>query len=81
MVCVLMFFSRGAMSWSVIVAFPGNTHLLFGTEMALDSCADPESFVKGGPTLTTFFFKVDEEKKDPHSTISGPSSARQQNAI
>ena len=24
------------MSWSVIVAFPGNTHLLFGTEMSLD---------------------------------------------
>ena len=22
----------------------------------LKSCADPESFVRGGPTLTTFFF-------------------------
>ena len=22
------------------------------------TCADPESFVKGGPTLTTFFFVI-----------------------
>ena len=26
-------------------------------------CADPESFVRGGPTLTTFFF---EGKEDPN---------------
>ena len=39
---------------------------------------------RGGPTLTTFFcfdFLVDEGKKDPDTTISGPSSARQRNAI
>ena len=23
-----------------------------------DACADPENFVRGGPTLTTFFFWV-----------------------
>ena len=49
------------------------------------SCADPESFVRGGPTLTTFFFLlfflVDEGREDPSTTISGPSSARQRNAI
>ena len=29
-------------------------------------CADPESFVRWGPTLTTFFFLVvGEEKEDP----------------
>ena len=44
-----------------------------------NSCADPESFVRGGPTLT--FFQVDEGRKDPKPTLSGPSSARQQNAI
>ena len=44
--------------------------------------ADPESYVIGGPTLTTFFlfcccFFVDEGIEDPNTTISGPSSARQ----
>ena len=42
------------------------------------TCADPESFAKGGPTLTIFF---DEGKEDPSSTKSGPPSARQQNPI
>ena len=31
--------------------------------------------------MTTFVFKVDEGRKDPSPTLSGPSSARQQNAI
>ena len=44
------------------------------------SCGDPESFVRGGPTLTTSFL-VDEWREDPSTTISGPSSARQRNAI
>ena len=38
-----------------------------------NSCADPESFVRGGPTLTTIFF--------PFFKKNGPSSTRQQNAI
>ena len=45
-------------------------------------CADPESFVRGGPTLKTFnfnitiiFFVVDEGRENPNTTISGPSSA------
>ena len=45
--------------------------------------ADPESFFRGGPTLTTFFFVflVAEGKEDPNTTKSGPSSARQRSAI
>ena len=36
---------------------------------------------RGSPTLTTFFFLVDEERDDPNTTISGPTSARQQMAF
>ena len=45
------------------------------------SCADPESFVRGGPTLTGFFLVDEGGGEDPSTTISGPSSARQRNAI
>ena len=46
------------------------------------TCGDPESFVRGGPNLITFFFKkVDEGIEDPNVTINGPSSARQRKAI
>ena len=44
------------------------------------SCADPESFVRGGPNLITFFLVV-EGIEDPNITKNGPSSARQRNAI
>ena len=44
-----------------------------------DTCADPDSFVRGGPTLTIVL--VDEGREDPNTSISGPSSARQRNAI
>ena len=46
--------------------------------------------IRRDPTLTTFiiisssssiFFLVDEGREDPSSTINGPASARQQNAI
>ena len=37
-------------------------------------CADPESFVRGGPTVTGVFF-VDEGRRDPNTTISVPSTA------
>ena len=36
-------------------------------------CAGPESFVRVGPTLTTFFL-VDEGREDPSTTKGGPSS-------
>ena len=44
--------------------------------------ADLDSFVKGNPTLTLFFFcfvffLVDEGRRDSNTTISGPSSTRQ----
>ena len=53
---------------------------MYMSHKATQACADPESFVRGGPTLTLFFL-VDEERKDPNTTISGQSSARKQNAI
>ena len=43
------------------------------------TCADRESFVRRGPTLTRFFLD-DEESPDPYTIISGSSSARQRNA-
>ena len=46
----------------------------------MHACADPESFARGGPTLT-MLFSLDEMREDPNSTKSEPSSARQQNAI
>ena len=46
---------------------------------------DPGSFVRGGgggANLTVFFcLFIDERRKDPNTTISGPSTARQRNAI
>ena len=44
-------------------------------------CEDPESFVRGGPTLTAFFFQFDEGRMDPNTTIRGPSMACQRNTI
>ena len=46
----------------------------------LYSCADPESFVRGGPILMGFFL-VCKGRDDLNTTISGPSSPCQQNAI
>ena len=45
------------------------------------ACADPEVFIRGGPTSTMIFILVDEGRKNPDTTISGSSKARQQNAI
>ena len=44
------------------------------------ACEDPESFDRRGPTLTRLFL-VHEGRKDPDSTISGPLSPCQRNAI
>ena len=48
-----------------------------------DACADPVSFVRGGPTLTRFFFLLllMGSREDGNATKSGPSSVTQQNAI
>ena len=41
---------------------------------------DPESFVRGNPTLTAFVL-IDEVREDPNTTKDGPSMmARQRNA-
>ena len=37
------------------------------------TCADRESFVRGGPNLIAFFFLVDEGIEDPNTAINGPS--------
>ena len=51
-------------------------------DVRLSSCADPESFVRGGNNLTFFFvFLIEEGIDEPYATISGRSSARQRNAI
>ena len=47
-------------------------------------CAYPSGFVRGGPTLTAFFFYLVEEGREDTITttcISGPLSACQRNAI
>ena len=43
---------------------------IFAAEYVLLSCADPESFVRGCPTLTISFL-VDDGRKDPSTTIKG----------
>ena len=50
----------------------------FVTEVV--TCADPESFVRGGSNFG-IFFKFDEEIENINTAISRPSSARQQNTI
>ena len=43
-----------------------------------------EKFFRGGQTFFLFFFSVsssDQGRDDPNTTISRPSSVRQQNAI
>ena len=55
--------------------------MFFCPEMKEGSCADPESFDRGGPLLTMFYFLVVEGREDPNTTISGPSLVRQRNAI
>ena len=48
--------------------------------LSLETWADPESFVREGPNLITFFL-VDEGIADPNVTINGPSSTRQGNLM
>ena len=50
-------------------------------KIVLGTCADPESFVRGGPTLKTILFYFYEGREDPSTTICGQSLARQRNAI
>ena len=50
-----------------------------GTE--LGTCADPEKFARGGPTLTTFFFFFLREEDTNKYHYKWASLARQRNAI
>ena len=56
---------------------------MFAVSPQFTSCADLESFVRVGPSLTFFFvvFLVDEGRKDQNTTISRTSLAHQGNAI
>ena len=73
--------------WYVDTSWALASHQLVPGHCDLDlwfPCADPENFAGRGPTFTTFFFVFflgDEGKVDPNTTISGPTSARQRNAI
>ena len=40
-----------------------------GLSLCGSSCGDPESFVREGPNMTTFF--CDKGREDPSTTISG----------
>ena len=53
--------------------------VLVGWGGGTGTCANPESFVIGGPTLTPFF--VDKGIEYTNTTICVPSSARQRNFI
>ena len=49
--------------------------------MCDDACADPESFVRGGPNLITIFFLVDGGIEGQKNTLIAPSLACQKNAF
>ena len=57
-----------------------STPMMYKTLQA--ACADPEKFVRGGPTLTFFFFVFFflEGSGDRNASISGSLLARQRNA-
>ena len=52
-----------------------STPMMYKTLQA--ACADPENFVRGGPTLTFFFF---EGSGDRNASMRGPLLARQRKA-
>ena len=60
---------------------------LYSLEATVDMRGSKVLSWGGGATVTFFFFLffvfvlVDEGREDPNTTISGPSSARQRNAI
>ena len=56
-------------------------YITFDNYSSFKACAEPDSFIRGGPTLTTFFLPVDEGRDDPITTKCGPLSVRQRNVI
>ena len=65
---------KGQITTPIFAAFFQNA------ERPKDTCADPESIVRGGPTLTRFFL-IDEGREDPNTTISVPLTARQRTPL
>ena len=60
-----------------IQLYPTNEPHLIVSPALLVVRADPESFVRGGPTLTKFLFfhfSVDESREDPNTTKNGSLS-------
>ena len=51
-------------------------NLSYSSLLHFFSCADPESFVRGGPT-----FLEGKEAIQTNTTVSGPSLTHQQNAV
>ena len=54
--------------------------MIENTGLEMVTCTDTERFVRGGPTWTMDFL-FDKRKEDPNTTLSGPPSAHQGNAI
>ena len=48
------------------------------THESYETCADPESFARGGPNLKMFF---DVGIEDPNTAINGPISAHHLNGV
>ena len=69
-------FKRLMWNWNICVC---QKHIV----VECQACPDPESFVRGVRIWRVFLllFLVDEGREGPNTTISRPSSARQQNAI
>ena len=65
--------------WKVICS----VYKIMQQTTSANACADPESYVRGGPTLTLFFTleKLDEGSKNLNTPFSGPSTARLRNPI
>ena len=51
------------------------------TKLHFTTMRGPRKFCQRGSNFESVFFLVDEGRKDPDTTISGPSSVRQRNAF
>ena len=63
-------FHKNGFIYSDFILYLKKFSLLFHEVIAQNACLDPDRFVRGGSTLTTFFL-VDEGRKDPNTTLRG----------
>ena len=63
-------FHKNDLIYSVFILYFENFSLLFYEDITPNVYVDPDSFVRGGSTLTTFFL-VDEGRKDPNTPLRG----------